>query len=129
MITIKNLEKKTDERGFLIEVIRDHDIGKKFGQFMVTTAKPGKVKGNHYHKRKHEYYCVIKGKALLAVVDNRTGEMKEIKLDGETPQLVEIGLDVSHAIKNIGKDDMYLLVYIDEAYNPADPDTFKSDVL
>ena len=129
MIRIKDLEKKVDERGFLVEVIKDYEVGKKFGQFMVTTAKPGKVKGNHYHKRKHEYYCVIKGKCKLAVVDNKTGKREEVILSGDRPQLVTINPNVSHAVQNVGSVNMYLLIYIDESFDPSDPDTFRSKVL
>jgi UDP-2-acetamido-2,6-beta-L-arabino-hexul-4-ose reductase len=91
---------------------------------MVTTAHPGSVKGNHYHTRKYEWYCVLKGEARLALVDNLSGEREEILLGEQQLITVRIPPRVAHAIENVGSEMMYLLVYTDESYNEEDPDTF-----
>lgn len=122
---IKNLIIKKDKRGMLSEIIRTEDVeNKKFGQLMLTTALPSFKKGDHFHKRKTEWYCVIKGRGLLLIINNKTKEKEEIILEEENMQLVKILPNHFHSIKNIGEDEMYLLVYIDEVFDPLDQDTF-----
>ena len=127
---IKNLILKKDKRGMLLEIIKAEDVDNKaFGQLMLTTALPGFTKGEHFHKRKTEWYCVIKGKGLLRIINNKTKEKEETILEEKKMQLVKILPNHFHSIKNIGKDEMYLLVYIDEVFNPLDPDTFYENDL
>jgi UDP-2-acetamido-2,6-beta-L-arabino-hexul-4-ose reductase len=130
-VEVKTLDVKKDERGWLAEVIRKEELvrGKEFGQFMMTTAYPGYVKGNHYHTRKYEWYCVLKGEAKLALVDINSGEREELLLNENQLKTVRIPPHVSHAIENIGTEMMYLLIYIDEPYNDKDPDTFYEKIL
>ncbi|MFQ5716145.1 MAG: WxcM-like domain-containing protein [Nitrospinales bacterium] len=130
-IEVKNLEKKTDARGWLIEVLRGERLGpnKSFGQIFVAVAPPGKVRGNHYHHRKIEWFCVLSGTGLLLLKDLETGEEKEITMGENEPKTVKITPGVIHAIKNVGTHDMALLVYVDEQFDPADPDTIYEKIL
>lgn len=124
-LRIKKLQRKTDERGWLSELVRPSDVdGKGFGQFLLTTANPGKSKGNHYHLRKREWYCVIKGRGLLRIVDRNNGEKKELEVGDKELMLIEVPRGFFHTITNIGDDMMYLLVYINEPFDPTDPDTY-----
>jgi len=61
-VKVNTIDVKSDERGWLAEIIRQEELvrTKEFGQFMVTTAYPSCVKGNHYHIRKFEWFCVLK---------------------------------------------------------------------
>lgn len=130
-VEVKTLDIKKDERGWLAEVIRKEELvrNREFGQFMVTTAYPGYVKGNHYHTRKYEWYCVLKGEARLLLVENNSGEREELILSEHQLQAVRIPPHVSHAIENIGTEMMYLLVYTDEPYIEEDADTFYEKIL
>ena len=124
-VEIKTLKKHTDERGWLAEFFRPELVGNdKLGQVTITTAHPGIVKANHYHKRKNEWYCVIKGKMKLALKNNNTGEVETMILADEEFKLVKISPNISHGFKNVGDNMMYLLMYIDEPFDPQDPDTF-----
>jgi UDP-2-acetamido-2,6-beta-L-arabino-hexul-4-ose reductase len=125
-VKIKKLEVKKDERGWLAEIIRAEDIGNhpSFGQILVTTANPGQTKGNHYHLRKREWYCVIKGKGQVTITDRATKEVFTHTMGDENFVLVEIPVGTLHAITNIGTEEMILVVYISEPFNLQDPDTF-----
>lgn len=125
-IPVRKLDVSADSRGILFEVLRPEHVGQApFGQILVTTAKPGQSKGGHYHTRKREWYCVMQGKGLLTLDDKKTGDHAEMVLDGDVPMIAEMPKNVFHKIKNIGKTDLLLLVYVSEAYNPKDPDTFQ----
>lgn len=124
-IKVKKLNLKIDERGWLTEVLSSSDIGNTdFGLIHLSTAKPGFTKGNHYHKRKTEWYCVIKGKGKLMLRGLKTKENQEIILGEQDLSVVRIPPYTFHSIENVGKDEMYLLAYVDEAFNPNDPDTY-----
>lgn len=127
---VKDIEKKTDERGWLAEIVKNSDLPKKeFGQVFVTTAKPGINKGGHYHTRKHEYFCVIKGKAEITLKELDKNEnvlsTEIVNVDEQDLKLVELLPWVWHAIENTGEEEMVLLVYVDEEFNPEDTDTFR----
>ena len=130
-VEVRSLETKSDERGWVTEIIRKEELirTKEFGQIMITAAHPGYVKGNHYHTRKCEWYCVVKGEARLVLLDMRTGEQEELALSESKLTLVRIPPQVSHAIENVGKEMMQVLIYIDEPYDQKDPDTFHQKVL
>lgn len=124
-VSIKKLEIKEDKRGWLAEIVRPEDIGeKKFGLVLMTTVLPGQTKGNHYHKRKTEWYCVIKGDGLLTLTDQTTKEKKEMEIGEKNMVLVKIPSLTIHSIKNMGTEELYLLAYVDEVFNPSDPDTY-----
>jgi dTDP-4-dehydrorhamnose 3,5-epimerase-like enzyme len=124
-IKIKKLDEKKDSRGSFVEILRSEEVNfVNFGQISLTTAFPGEIKGKHYHKRKTEWYCVIKGNGLLTLIDNTTKKEKKIRMGEKNMVVVEISPNIYHFIENVDKTNMYLLLYITESYNPEDPDTF-----
>lgn len=129
-VKIKKLQVKEDERGFVAEIVRVEDLENKkksFGQIYISTANPGQTKGKHYHQRKTEWFCVIKGKGLLTLVDKNSKEKQEIKMGEDNMVAVAIPPMVWHAIANTADSEMYLLAYIDESFNPDDPDTIYEE--
>lgn len=125
-VDIKQLDIKKDQRGFLAEILRTEDVsGKKFGQLLLTTAKVGQTKGDHYHKRKNEWFCVVQGNGMLEIMDNKTKEIKKIMLGEKNMILVKIYPLHNHKITSIGKKEMVLIAYVDEVFNPKDTDTYK----
>ena len=129
-VEIRDLKVLEDNRGAFFEVLRKgHIDGGDFGQIYVTTAYPGQVKGNHYHKRKVEWFCVIKGEGELVLKDKMTGEQETIKMGEGNMVVVKIPTNVLHAIKNIGENILYLLAYISEPYNEEDSDTYKEELI
>lgn len=125
-IKTRKLNIKKDDRGWLAELLLASDVGgKKFGQLGVTVAHSGQVKGGHYHKKKREWFCVIRGVGLLTFQDIKTGKKKELKIGENNMILVEIPRLHYHWIKNIGKEDMYLLFYTNETFDPKKTDTFN----
>lgn len=118
------LEKKEDERGYLVEAFKIPSAG----QLFYSVSKPGVVRGNHYHARKIEYFCVIEGEALIRLRNRDNGEIKEYNVSGQKPQVLAMTVNWTHNIKNTGVGEMKLLVWANEVFDPADPDTFKEEV-
>lgn len=129
-VKIKKLNVKTDDRGWFSEILRFEELLNKkkgFGQIYVTVAKPGQIKGKHYHRRKTEYFCVIKGNGILTLIDKKTKSKQKIRMGENHLVMVQIPPKVWHAIENTEKDDLYLLAHIDEPFDPDDPDTYHEE--
>jgi len=120
----KKLEIKEDERGRLIEVFKIPN----FGQVLYSTSKPGIVRGNHYHTRKQEKFCVVDGKAKISLRNRKTNELKEYYVSGEKPEMVDMIVGWIHNIENVGKGELKLLVWVNEIFDPNDPDTYSEKV-
>jgi UDP-2-acetamido-2,6-beta-L-arabino-hexul-4-ose reductase len=114
----------TDDRGSFVEVIRSQNSG----QNSYSTTRPGVTRGNHYHTRKAERFSVIKGKARIQLRCIGTEEVIEYFLNGKNPAFVDMPIWHTHNITNIGKDELLTLFWINEPYNPEDPDTFFEEV-
>ena len=99
-----------------------------FGQVSYSTTKSGVIRGNHYHTRKKEIFCVIEGMAKIRQKNRETSEIEEKIVSGDAPELVEMKLNWTHNIQNIGDSEMKLLIWANEVFNPADPDTFTEKI-
>jgi len=116
--------KHTDPRGAFVEIIR-LNVG---GQISFSTTVPDITRGNHYHTRKIERFAVIKGKALIQLRRIGTDEVLDFYLDGESPSYVDMPIWYTHNIRNIGAEELYTNFWINEFYDPNDPDTYFEEV-
>ena len=76
-----------------------------------------------------EWFCVPAGKGLLLLKDRETGETREVMMGVNNLKTIKIEPGAIHAIKNIGQEDMVLIVYSNESFDPDDPDTFFEKIL
>ena len=60
-VLTKPLKVIPDERGWLMEMLRDDDpFFQRFGQVYLTVVYPEVVKGWHYHKKQTDHFVVVK---------------------------------------------------------------------
>ena len=115
-----------DDRGTFVEVLKLDNTG---GQVSFSTTHPGVTRGNHYHTRKFERFAVIKGKARLQLRRIGTKEVLNFDIDADKcPAFVDMPIWFTHNINNTGNDDVYTIFWINEFYNPGNPDTFLEEV-
>ncbi len=120
----RNLKLNTDDRGTFVEVFKLE----KGGQVSFSTTKPGITRGNHYHIRKNEKFCVVKGEASIKLRRIGTDKVIEYKVSGDKPAWVEMPIYYTHNITNIGDTELVTLFWINEHFNPDDPDTYYEEV-
>lgn len=118
------LPQHSDSRGVFVEMLKTSDCG----QFSYFTAYPGITRGGHYHHSKSEKFVVIKGTALFRHRHLLTNELIEIRTSGSTPQVVESIPGWTHDITNIGDDEMVVMLWANEIFDPNNPDTVASQV-
>ncbi len=119
------LKKNSDNRGVYVETIKTGNGG----QFSFSTTLPGITRGNHYHTRKVERFAVIRGNAVIRMRRIGNGEVLEFTLSGDDPSFVDMPVWYTHNITNTGPDELYTLFWINEFYNPDDPDTYYEEVI
>ena len=119
-----SLKLNTDERGSFVETVKLNSGG----QVSFSTTKPGITRGNHFHTRKAERFAVIKGKARIQLRRIGTEKVMSFELDGREPSYVDMPVWYTHNITNTGTDDLYTIFWINEPYDPGDPDTFFEQV-
>lgn len=116
--------KHADPRGVYVEAM-------KFcsgGQAAFSTTVPGITRGDHFHTRKVERFAVIQGKASIKLRKYGTDEVIEYTLDGDDPAYVDMPIWYTHNITNIGDSELLTMFWINEFYDPGDPDTFFEKV-
>lgn len=119
-----NLKLNTDQRGSFVETIKSNSGG----QVSFSTTAPGVTRGNHFHTRKAERFAVIKGKARIQLRRIGTDKVLSFELNGEQPSFVDMPIWHTHNITNVGNEDLYTIFWINEHFNPEDPDTYFEKV-
>lgn len=121
---VYDLPKYGDERGMFVEMLKTKDSG----QFSFFTAHPGVTRGGHYHHTKTEKFLVIKGSARFGFRHVITNERYEVYTSGNKPQIVETVPGWTHDITNIGQDEMVVMLWANEIFDRARPDTIAAKV-
>ena len=109
----------SDHRGSLAEFIKSPCMG----QIFVSRTKPGVTRGNHFHHTKAEKFLVLQGTAVIRFRHIESDRVLEYKVRGEEYTVLDIPPGYTHAIENIGTDDIVTLFWSSEMFNPEKPDT------
>ena len=119
-----DLLKHEDPRGVFVEMLKTQDSG----QFSYFTAHPGITRGGHYHHSKTEKFLVLKGSAVFKFRHVVTQEYYELNVSGDKPVVVETVPGWSHDITNVGGDEMFVMIWANEIFDPENPDTYAYSV-
>ena len=114
----------TDPRGSFVEMLKTRTSG----QFSYFTAHPGVTRGGHYHHTKTEKFLVLCGDALFRFRHMVSEETVEIRTTGVEPVVVETIPGWTHDITNVGADLMVVMLWANEIFDRAKPDTITEKV-
>ncbi|MGE3974624.1 MAG: NAD-dependent epimerase/dehydratase family protein [Bdellovibrionales bacterium] len=115
-----HLELKSDARGSLFEAIKTNDHGQGF----LSTTHPGFTRGNHFHIKKFERFCVVKGQATIRIRKLFSDEITSFQVSGDAPCAVDIPTLHTHNITNTGSEELITLFWSGEIFDPSHPDTY-----
>ena len=113
-----------DERGMFAEMLKTKDSG----QFSFFTAGPGVTRGGHYHHSKTEKFLVVQGEAKFGFRHIATDETHEIITTSKELKIVETVPGWSHDITNIGTEEIIVMLWANEIFDPDNPDTIAHKV-
>ena len=126
-IVIKQLKRMPDERGSFTEVFRkdwkdllENDVA---AQANLSLTYPGIVRAWHRHLRGQvDYFVALKGAIKIGIFDDKTGELDEIVTTAQDLQVVRVPGNYWHGFKAIGNEQVMLLYFTTNLYDPANPD-------
>ena len=113
-----------DDRGMFAEMLKTKDSG----QFSFFTAKPGVTRGGHYHHSKTEKFLVVQGEAKFGFRHIVSDETNEIISSGNKLKIIETVPGWSHDITNIGTEEIVVILWANEIFDPDNPDTITYKV-
>lgn len=113
-----------DDRGTFYEILKTLNSG----QFSLSTTAPGITRGNHYHHTKNEKFLVVHGEALIEFRHIVTNEIITYTVSDRKMEIVEMIPGYTHNIKNIGDEEMILLLWANETFDQNNPDTYFLEV-
>ena len=115
------LKMNVDARGSFTELLKTETCG----QFSVNVSKPGITKGQHWHNTKWEFFIVVAGRALIQERRVDSDEVLEFTVSGDAPTAVQMLPGYTHNIINLSDtEDLITLMWANEPFDPAHPDTF-----
>lgn len=119
------LKMNVDGRGSFTELLRTADAG----QFSVNVSKPSITKGEHWHNSKWEFFIVVSGHALIEERKIGSDEVLKFEVSGEKIEAVHMLPGYTHNIINLSDtEDLVTLMWANEPFDPAHPDTFAERV-
>lgn len=119
------LKTNVDSRGSFTELIKTENGG----QFSVNVNKPGKVKGQHWHNSKWEFFVVVSGHGLVQERNLATNEVIEFEVDGSQIKAIQILPGYAHNIINLSDtEDLITVMWANEIFDENHPDTYREKV-
>ena len=115
------LKMNVDARGSFTELLKTANCG----QFSVNISKPGITKGQHWHHTKWEFFIVVSGKGLIQMRKIGSDEVLNFEVSGEKIEAVHMLPGYTHNIINLSEtQDLVTVMWANEQFDPAKPDTF-----
>lgn len=127
-VVVKTCTVHADDRGTLVEVVRDDEpVFREVKQTTFTLAYPGVVKAFHWHRRQWDVWFFTSGMAQVVLYDLReesptSGQTQVLYMGARRPLVVAIPPGVAHGYRVLGTEAAGLFYHTTEHYDPADPD-------
>ena len=121
------LKMNVDDRGSFTELVHTLNAG----QVSINISKPGITKGQHWHNTKFEQFIVVKGHGLIQQrnLNDPEGKVLEWEVNGDKIESVHMLPGYTHNIINLSDaEDLVTVMYCNEVFDPARPDTFFEKV-
>lgn len=126
-IKIYEWKKIPDERGFFAELLRQ-DWKELLGNEWVVQANlsfsyPGIIRAWHRHLRgQTDYFIVLQGAMKICAYDQAIGQLDEIIVSEDKPEVVKMPGHYWHGTKTIGNGPSLTLYFTTRLYDYENPD-------
>ena len=119
------LKMNVDARGSFTELLRSE----KCGQVSINISKPGITKGEHWHNTKWEFFIVVLGHGLIQERKIGSDEVLNFEVSGDKIEAIHMLPGYTHNIINLSDtEDLVTVMWANECFDPAKPDTFFEKV-
>ena len=113
-----------DPRGSFTEFLKSPYAG----QVSINVSKPGITRGDHWHNTKNEKFLVVSGKGVVKFRKLNDSEVIEYPVSGDKLEVVDIPTGYAHSIVYTGETDLVTVMWVNEMYDPYNPDTYPLEV-
>ena len=115
------LERKHDERGWFLELMRASSLPKPVKQSNLSFSRKGVIRGLHYHLRgQDDLFACLQGMVRVVVLDRDTGETFCEDIGDDNPVAIYIPGAKAHGYEAL--TDALFLYHVTEEYDASDPD-------
>ena len=127
-VVVKECVVHGDDRGLLMEVVRDDEpIFRAVKQTTFTISYPGVIKAFHWHRRQWDVWFFSSGMAQIVIYDLREGSptcgRTDVLYAGlHKPLVIAIPPGVAHGYRVLGSEPAALFYHTTEHYDAAAPD-------
>lgn len=116
-----------DNRGKLSELV----ISKIPGQIFYSTTKPDTkhIRGNHFHTKRIERFCILEGTAQISIRKIGTNEVKVYSINGDDGVVFDTPVYYTHNLKNIGNTPLIACFWMNDILSEVKvDDTYFEEV-
>ncbi|MBF0994683.1 MAG: SDR family oxidoreductase [Lachnospiraceae bacterium] len=121
----RHLDMHVDNRGVFTELLKTQNAG----QISINIARPGIVRGEHWHNSKSEIFIVVSGHGLIQERRIGSSEIIEFEVSGEKITAVQMLPGYTHNIINLSEtENLVTVMWANEPFDAKHPDTFYEKV-
>jgi UDP-2-acetamido-2,6-beta-L-arabino-hexul-4-ose reductase len=100
----------SDDRGDLKELV----ISKEKGQIFYSTTKPNVTRGNHFHTKRIERFCILRGYAKIEMRKIGSDEVISYHIKDSDNYVIDMSPYYTHSLTNIGTDDLICAFWMND---------------
>lgn len=120
-VRIREIETRADKRGEVLEPVSGDEL-RKFQNCHVVVSRPGAVRGNHYHRVRHET-MIVQGPALVRLRD--AAGSRDVEVPSRAAYRIDVPAGIPHAVKNTGDEPGLVVVFATRSFDREDPDVYE----
>lgn len=104
---VKHIE---DNRGELKELV----ISKEQGQIFYSTTKPNVTRGNHFHTKRIERFCIVQGHAKIEMRKIGSNKIISYNIKDSDNKVIDMPPYYTHNLTNVGNDDLICVFWMND---------------
>jgi UDP-2-acetamido-2,6-beta-L-arabino-hexul-4-ose reductase len=103
-----SIKRVADNRGELKELV----IFKEHGQIFYSTTNPGIVRGNQFHTKRIERFCIVKGTAQISMRQVGTNQIISYIINDTDNIVIDMPPYYTHNLTNIGSEELICVFWM-----------------
>jgi dTDP-4-dehydrorhamnose 3,5-epimerase-like enzyme len=129
-VEVLRLSSQGDERGVSFANDKWRMFLQQVKDIHIATIRPGAVRGNHYHREQREVlFVTYTDEWSFHWEAEPGGPFLQRRFCGSGCVMITIEPEISHAVRNDGQEDLFLVGVSDADYDPLKPDAYRREVV
>lgn len=108
----------SDDRGNLSELV----VSREKGQIFYSTTNPGYTRGNHFHTKRIERFCILKGTAQVNIRKIGSSETISYIIKDTDYKVIDMPPYYTHNLINIGENELVACFWMNDLLSEQEID-------